>query len=425
MPYNGSGTFTLYSPGNPVVTGTTISSTWANNTLTDLATGLSTALTKDGQTTPTANIPMGGFKLTGLAAGSASGDSVRYGQLGSLAFFSGAVTNFNLIGGYLEWSVSGNALTVAVKANSGSDPSASEPVLYAVRDATAATAAPVFRTLTAALSLTVPDTALLGTFNSTAFRLWAVIFNDSGTDRLGVINCASLSANAGSGYNVTGIYPLAGWGIASSTAVGTGSDSAATFYTESAVTSKAYTVAGYATWESGLATAGTWASTPTREQLWGLGLALPGQTIQVARTDTGAVATGTATIPLDDSIPQSGEGDQYLSQAITPTSASNALRTKSGLLLSNSATSVVYTGALFRDSVANSLATVNSLESTADFGKYLVIDTLILSGSASATTMKVRAGGQTPGTTTFNGRLAARLYGGVANSYIEVVEVMA
>lgn len=80
MPYNGAGTFTLYSPGNPVVTGTTISSTWANNTLTDLATGLSTALTKDGQTTPTANIPMGGFKLTGLGAGTANGDAIRWQQ---------------------------------------------------------------------------------------------------------------------------------------------------------------------------------------------------------------------------------------------------------------------------------------------------------------------------------------------------------
>lgn len=81
MAYNGSGTFTLYSPGNPVVTGTTISSTWANNTLTDIATGLSTALTKDGQTTPTANIPMGGFRLTGLAAATALTDAIRYDQV--------------------------------------------------------------------------------------------------------------------------------------------------------------------------------------------------------------------------------------------------------------------------------------------------------------------------------------------------------
>jgi len=57
MAYNGSGTFNLYTPGNPVVTGSTISSTWANATLSDLATGLTTAITKDGQTTITAAIP--------------------------------------------------------------------------------------------------------------------------------------------------------------------------------------------------------------------------------------------------------------------------------------------------------------------------------------------------------------------------------
>lgn len=63
MPYNGSGVFTLVA-GNPVVTGTIISSTWANNTLADIANnGLSSALTKDGQQTPTANINLGGFQL--------------------------------------------------------------------------------------------------------------------------------------------------------------------------------------------------------------------------------------------------------------------------------------------------------------------------------------------------------------------------
>lgn len=77
MSYNGSGTFSL-TTGNPVVTGTTISSTWANNTLSDIATGLSTAVTKDGQTTPTANIPMGGFKLTGLGAATTAGDALRF-----------------------------------------------------------------------------------------------------------------------------------------------------------------------------------------------------------------------------------------------------------------------------------------------------------------------------------------------------------
>lgn len=85
MPYNGSGTFSVYTPGTPYVTGTTISSTVANNVNSDFATGLTTALTKNGQTTPTANLPMGLFKLTGLGAGSLPGDSVRYEQLQNIS----------------------------------------------------------------------------------------------------------------------------------------------------------------------------------------------------------------------------------------------------------------------------------------------------------------------------------------------------
>lgn len=108
MSYNGSGTFNLYSPGNPVVTGTTISSTWANNTLSDIAIGLSTAITKDGQTTPTANLPMGGYKFTGLAAGSTAGDSLRYEQL----FTTSAVALL----GPMNW-VTGSSIASAATVN--------------------------------------------------------------------------------------------------------------------------------------------------------------------------------------------------------------------------------------------------------------------------------------------------------------------
>ena len=38
-------------------------------------------MTKDGQTVPTANIPMGGFKLTGLGAGTSATDAAQFGQL--------------------------------------------------------------------------------------------------------------------------------------------------------------------------------------------------------------------------------------------------------------------------------------------------------------------------------------------------------
>lgn len=82
MPFNGSGTYA--APGstfNPAVATTTISATDWNALLADLTTALSTCLLKDGQQTPTANIPMGGFKFTGLAAGTGAGNSVRYEQV--------------------------------------------------------------------------------------------------------------------------------------------------------------------------------------------------------------------------------------------------------------------------------------------------------------------------------------------------------
>ena len=81
MSYNGSGTFVINTAGQPVITGTTISSTTFNSLTADLATGLTTALTKDGQSTPTANIGMGAFKITNLAAGTVASDAARLDQV--------------------------------------------------------------------------------------------------------------------------------------------------------------------------------------------------------------------------------------------------------------------------------------------------------------------------------------------------------
>jgi hypothetical protein len=83
MAFNGSGTFLINTAGQPVVSGTVISSTAFNALTADLATGLSTAITKDGQTTVTANIPMSTYKFTGLGVGSAAGDSANLSQVQS------------------------------------------------------------------------------------------------------------------------------------------------------------------------------------------------------------------------------------------------------------------------------------------------------------------------------------------------------
>ena len=83
MSRNGSGTYSLPA-GNPVVTGTTISSTWANTTLNDIANALTGSLAADGQTTATGNLQMGSNKITGLANGTLPTDAVNVSQIPDL-----------------------------------------------------------------------------------------------------------------------------------------------------------------------------------------------------------------------------------------------------------------------------------------------------------------------------------------------------
>lgn len=79
MPFSG-GVYTLPA-GNPVVTSSVISSTVQNTTMSDVATALSTAMLKDGSQTITNNIPMSGFKFTGMGNGSAVADSATIGNI--------------------------------------------------------------------------------------------------------------------------------------------------------------------------------------------------------------------------------------------------------------------------------------------------------------------------------------------------------
>ena len=79
MSRNGSGVYSLPA-GNPVVTNTTISSTWANTTLGDIATALTGSLAADGQTPATGNLDMNSQKIVNLAAGTTTGDGVNYTQ---------------------------------------------------------------------------------------------------------------------------------------------------------------------------------------------------------------------------------------------------------------------------------------------------------------------------------------------------------
>ena len=86
MSYNGSGTFQINTSGQPVVAGTVISATAFNALTADLATGLSTAITKDGQTTTTARIPFAAGISSTLTTDSSSvstGSIITAGGIGA------------------------------------------------------------------------------------------------------------------------------------------------------------------------------------------------------------------------------------------------------------------------------------------------------------------------------------------------------
>jgi hypothetical protein len=152
----------------------------------------------------------------------------------------------------------------------------------------------------------------------------------------------------------------------------------------------------------------------------------PGSVVQVVNYQTGEVATGTTVIPIDDSIPQSNEGDEYMSFSITPKSATNKLKIDVVWIGTHSSTSISFlTVTLFKDSDANAIAAAVTTAIAAGYIRTIAFSHSMTAGTTSAITFKVRAGSEDSGTTTFNGSTGARLYGGVMASSITITEVKA
>ena len=149
-----------------------------------------------------------------------------------------------------------------------------------------------------------------------------------------------------------------------------------------------------------------------------------GSVLQVVSTDTGAVATGTTTLPQDDTIPQNTEGTQFMSLAITPISASSTLVIDVVTSSSNSGTSSMQL-AVFRDATVNAIGA--STGGTAAAGQMLNMKFSVSAAAVStaATTFYLRIGGAAAGTITFNGSAGARYFGGVISSSIRIREVAA
>ncbi len=81
MSFNGSGTYNLPTPEYPAVAGTLIEALKFNTIVADIATALSLCITRDGQSPATANLPMGGFRHTGVGKAAARDQYITYEQV--------------------------------------------------------------------------------------------------------------------------------------------------------------------------------------------------------------------------------------------------------------------------------------------------------------------------------------------------------
>lgn len=146
--------------------------------------------------------------------------------------------------------------------------------------------------------------------------------------------------------------------------------------------------------------------------------------VQVVNVQSGAVATGSTVIPIDDTIPQNTEGDEYLTLAITPTDAGHALKIDVVFQSSCDTSSRAVSAALFQDTTADALAAMQAWYLTGGGSGIITFSHWMTAGTTSATTFKLRAGPNAAATITFNGGAGTRQFGGVMASSLTITEIV-
>lgn len=303
-------------------------------------------------------------------------------------------------------TVAAKALTVALKGENGSDPSALNPVSIKFRSATLTDGKPITRTVTAALSVVLPSGGSLGFTLAVPERMYVWAIDYAGTVELALSRTADVFSESN---------------LVSTTAIGAGSDLTTVMYSTSARTNLACRCIGYVEIATG-STGGEWDNAPTKIQVMLPGVRRTGDIVQIAINTTQASASGSTVLPNDGTAPTNTEGDLYLSQSITPVSAINKLVIESSLWLSNDSSNAIG-AALFRDSGAV-LSVAGPIDGQSAKIRELAITHVLLAGSTSATTFNVRGGGG-GGTTKLNSQDASTGYGGKTTSFIKITEVFA
>lgn len=260
------------------------------------------------------------------------------GDTDTLYVFTGAVWQrfplayggaSGMLNGSISESHASNAVTFSVKTQTGATPSTADPVYFVMPTAAGGFAV---RAVTSALSITIASGATMGATSAQPFRLWLAALDNAGTIELVVRNCASSAGIAG--------FPANGL-ITTTVQAGGGDDSALVSYSATARTDKPYILLGYASFESGLTTAGTWDASPSALTLYRPGGYRPGDIVQRrSHTTTSETdVTSTSFQPTTSAV------------SLTPTSACNPVQIDVVGTLGNTVASKFSTGVVIRGGV--------------------------------------------------------------------------
>ncbi len=147
-----------------------------------------------------------------------------------------------------------------------------------------------------------------------------------------------------------------------------------------------------------------------------------GDIVQMVYTMVSAYSTGSNTIPLDDTIPQISEGTEFMTLSITPTNVNNLLDIEVVFFcIQNPSAGLIV--ALFQGTGPNALSTIE-VSLLANYGITVPMRYVMVAGTTSPTTFRVRAGPHAGGNTIyFNGSTGGRLFGGTSGSSITIKEI--
>lgn len=320
---------------------------------------------------------------------------------------------YDILNATLSATVAANALTVRLRNKNSIDPNGVPPVFVKFRNNTLSNGTYSIIDVATASTVVVPNTALLGTQSGVPVRLYVGEANDAGTAQFWICNPYDPVTNTLMVLDEAAQY--------SSTTLDNASDSAQVLYSTTAFTNRQIKILGYI--EISQATAGVWASAPTKIHMLKHGDKKSGDVVRSYRTVDSAFASGTAITPATTNNVTSTQGTSFLAQTLTPQFAGNLLEIDAQALLAVSTTAVQTIAAIHSTQTTSGLAVVKAPNAFANSMMPFAMTHRQAAGTTLPMTFTVRAGPSTAATIALNGDTTAALFNGGANSYIRVTEI--